>query len=311
MTHSSLAFVFPGQGSQQLGMLKESAHLPIVVEVFTQASQVVGKDLWQLTQLGPESELNNTLYTQPILLATGVALWRIWQANQGLAPKLLAGHSLGEYTALVCANALSLSDGIKLVTQRARFMQEAVAPNEGAMAAILGLTNEALQAICQQAAQQQVVAPVNFNAIGQTVIAGHRQAVTRAVELAKEKGAKGILLPISVPSHCELMRSAAQKLAQELVSVKMVSPTIPIIHNVNVEICRHVDDIRQCLVEQLYSAVRWVETIQRFAQEGIKNIIECGPGKVLSGLTKRIDSQLKSFPIEQEQDRTLALEITR
>lgn len=303
MKNKELAFVFPGQGSQQIGMLADYATSPEVQAIFVQASEALGMDLWSLAQNGPESEINNTVNTQPLLLTASVALWELWQNSHGPTPHLLAGHSLGEYSALVCAKALSLEDGVKLVAQRGKLMQEAVPLGMGAMAAVIGLDNKILEDVCKECAQGEVVAPVNFNAIGQTVIAGNKTAVERASALAKAQGAKRVIpLPVSVPSHCELMRPAAKSLEQELTQIRISKPTIPIIHNVNVEISSHPDDIRELLVTQLYRPVRWVEIIQRFAQEGIKTTIECGPGKVLSTLSKRIDETIKPFSLETSTD---------
>lgn len=303
-TSQILGFVFPGQGSQSCGMLSSLApKLPVIEQVFSAASHVVNKDLWQLAQTGPEAVLNQTVNTQPVLLTASVALWHAWQRENMPTPKLLAGHSLGEYSALVCAQAISLEEAVKLVALRGKFMQEAVPEGQGAMAAVLGMENELLQTVCEEAAQGEVVSPVNFNALGQTVIAGTKTAVLRAAELAKEKGAKKvILLPVSVPSHCALMKEASVLLAQALTSARIDSPKIPVIHNVDIEISQHPDDIRQRLVEQLYRPVRWVETIQRFADEGITITVECGPGKVLSGLTKRIVSTIQPFALETATD---------
>ncbi len=311
--NKTLAFVFPGQGSQQIGMLQSVAEdFPLIRKTFATASEVLGKDLWHLSQQGPVEDLNNTVNTQPILLTAGVALWRVWQQKNGAMPTLMAGHSMGEYTALVCANAISFEDGVKLVAERGRLMQEAVPKGQGAMAAVLGLDDQILSAVCKEAAQGEVVAAVNFNAIGQTVIAGNTQAVERASALAKEKGAKRVLmLPVSVPSHCDLMYPAAMLFAKVLAQVAMVSPTFPVIHNVDVNSCSHPDDIRARLVQQLYHPVRWVETIQRFSHEGLQTVIECGPGKVLSGLIKRIAPELKTMGIEMTSELVVALENCR
>jgi [acyl-carrier-protein] S-malonyltransferase len=306
----TLAFVFPGQGSQQVGMLKEIAHrFPIIEDIFAQSGKDLGKDLWELVQNGPESSLNETVNTQPALLTASVALWRVWQSQGGPLPKLLAGHSLGEYSALVCANALSLTDAVKLVALRGKLMQEAVPQGLGAMAAIIGLDDQILKGVCIEAAQGEVVAPANFNTIGQTVIAGYTPAVERAVTLAKNKGAKrAIVLPVSVPSHCDLMKPAALGLAKALTHIHISMPTIPVIHNVDVEMSSHPDDIRERLVQQLYLPVRWVETVQRLAKEGIQNIVECGPGKVLAGLIKRIDPALRTMSIETPDELMNTLE---
>ena len=305
----TLSFIFPGQGSQQIGMLSACAEqFPIVQQTFATASKILGKDLWALTQIGPLEELNNTVNTQPALLAAGVALWRVWQMKGGEQPFLLAGHSLGEYTALVCAEALSLEDAIQLVALRGKYMQEAVPVGNGAMAAVLGLDDALLQKACTEAAQGEVVSCVNFNSLGQTVIAGTTSAVERAGVLAKAFGAKKvIMLPVSVPSHCALMEPAAVALAQQLETIRFTSPKIPIIHNVDVQMCSHPDDIRKKLVDQLCQPVRWVETIQRFMSEGVKTTVECGPGKILTSLVKRIDPSLKAIGIETPSDLEAAL----
>jgi [acyl-carrier-protein] S-malonyltransferase len=303
-TRQILSFVFPGQGSQSCGMLNSLApKMPIIQETFSQASEALQKDLWKLSQEGPEEILNQTVNTQPALLTASVALWRAWQRENYAMPAWLAGHSLGEYSALVCSGSLSLEEGVKLVSLRGKLMQEAVPEGQGAMAAVLGMENSVLQSLCEEAAQGEVVSPVNFNAVGQTVIAGTKSAVLRAADLAKEKGAKKvILLPVSVPSHCALMKNASQLLAKALESTPITMPSIPIIHNVDVEMSQHPDDIRQRLVEQLYCPVRWVETIERFAAEGVTQAVECGPGKVLSGLMKRITPTIQAFPIETAGD---------
>ena len=289
----STAFIFPGQGSQYQGMLKDITGVKVVFDI---ASRVLNLDLWQLAQFGSEEDLNNTVNTQPLLLTAGVALYRLWQEK----PAFMAGHSLGEYTALVCSEAIGFEDAVRLVRERGRLMQEAVPAGQGAMAAILGMDETTLGAVCETAAQGEVVSPVNFNAIGQIVIAGHTQAVERACELAKEKGAKrALMLPVSVPSHCALMFDAAKKLGEFLETIKIVTPRIPIIHNVDVATHSHPDDIREALVKQLYCPVRWVESIQRLMQEGVHTMIECGPGKVLCGLVKRIDPTIEAISLEE------------
>jgi len=300
--NNSDAIVFPGQGSQSVGMLADIAtRYSIVNEVFAEASEVLGYDLWQLTQAGPAEALDKTEHTQPALLAASYAVWRIIQAEFSYQPALLAGHSLGEYTALVCANAVTFSDAIKLVAARGRYMQAAVKINEGAMAALIGLDEQAVAKICADAVESnEVLSPANFNCIGQIVIAGHRTAVLRAVASAKEQGAKlAVLIPVSVPSHCALMHPAAEKLAALLKTIKIEATTIPVINNVDVIPYSNADSIRDGLVRQLYMPVRWVEIIQLFIKSGITTIIECGPGKVLTGLHKRID---KSLPLTTTSD---------
>lgn len=293
------AFLFPGQGSQSLGMLSGLAEAyPQVHETFAQASSLLGRDLWQLVQQGPEAELNQTENTQPVMLVAGVAVWRVWRACRGPLPQCLAGHSLGEYTALVCAGSLEFDDAVRLVADRARFMQAAVPPGHGAMAAILGLGVDAVQSLCEQAAQGEVLAPVNFNSPEQTVIAGNTAAVERALALAKDAGAKrALLLPVSVPSHCALMRPAADSMATRLQQVSVRAPQIPVWHNVNVQAEIEPEAIRAALVRQIYSPVRWVETIQKMAEKGVGKLIECGPGKVLTGLNKRIAPALATLAI--------------
>lgn len=295
----SLAFVFPGQGSQSVGMLADlAAAYPLVRDTFAEASAALGYDLWQLTQNGPADELNQTHITQPAMLTAGVAAWRVWQEKNGKVPVVMAGHSLGEYTALVCAGALSFADGVALVAERGRYMQEAVPAGTGAMAAILGLEDAQVVEACASAAQGQVVSAVNFNSPGQVVIAGHAAAVERAMEAAKAMGAKRALpLPVSVPSHCALMQPAAERLAQRLAGINLQVPQIPVINNVDVAVAADAAAIRQALARQLHSPVRWVETVQKMAADGVDALVECGPGKVLVGLNKRIAKDMKTFAI--------------
>tara|TARA_R110002050_G_scaffold1244_4_gene8620 strand:+ start:55155 stop:56093 length:939 start_codon:yes stop_codon:yes gene_type:complete len=295
----SLAFVFPGQGSQSVGMLSQLAtEFPHVQATFSEASDVLGYDLWQLVMDGPAESLNQTERTQPAMLAAGIAVWRSWQSVTDITPSFLAGHSLGEYTALVAAGAMQFSDAIKLVEQRGLFMQQAVPTGTGAMAAVLGLEDEVVRAICSQAAAQGIVEAVNFNSPGQVVIAGEVSAVNGAIELAKEQGAKrALLLPVSVPSHCALMKPAAEQLALALADISIQVSTIPVIHNVSVTSENNSDNIKRLLIEQLYSPVRWVETVQMFANQGVNTLVECGPGKVLAGLTKRIDKSLVGLAV--------------
>lgn len=293
------AFVFPGQGSQSVSMLAElSESFPQVQQTFAEASDALGYDLWALVQNGPEAELNQTDKTQPAMLAAGIAVWRCWESVSDDKPAYLAGHSLGEYTALVAAGALDFKTAIKLVEKRGQFMQQAVPAGEGAMAAILGLDDDTVKAVCEQASDAGIVEAVNFNSPGQVVIAGSKSAVDKAVMIATEKGAKrALLLPVSVPSHCALMRPAAEKLSAELESVSIQTPLIPVIHNTSVTSTSDPDQIRQLLAQQLYNPVRWVETVEWFAAQGVEILVECGPGKVLAGLTKRIDKSLQALPV--------------
>ena len=272
----STGFVFPGQGSQSVGMCNALADVfPVVKETFAEASDALGFDLWTLVSNGPDSELNKTENTQPAMLTAGVATWRVWQQQGGAIPAMMAGHSLGEYSALVCADALNLTDAVTLVADRGRYMQAAVAEGEGAMAAILGLDDDAVRQACTDAAQGDVVEAVNFNAPGQVVIAGRSAAVQRATELAKSAGAKrAVLLPVSVPSHCALMMPAAEKLATRLADINILTPSIPVINNVDVASADNTDAIKDALVRQLHNPVRWVETIQSMASQSVNNLIE-------------------------------------
>lgn len=293
------AFIFPGQGSQSVSMLAElSESFPQVQQTFAEASEVLGYDLWSLVQNGPESELNQTDKTQPAMLAAGIAVWRCWQAVSDYKPAYFAGHSLGEYTALVAAEALDFKAAIKLVEKRGQLMQQAVPAGKGAMAAILGLDDDAVKAVCEQASVEGIVEAVNFNSPGQVVIAGSKAAVDKAVEIATENGAKrALLLPVSVPSHCALMRPAAEELSKELESITIQAPQIPVIHNASVTTTVNPVEIRQLLAKQLYNPVRWVETVEWLTANGVDTLVECGPGKVLAGLSKRIDKSLQALPI--------------
>jgi [acyl-carrier-protein] S-malonyltransferase len=271
---------------------------PVVGQTFQEASDALGYDLWSVVQNGPDTELNQTHITQPALLAAGIAVWRVWQEKGGAKPAVMAGHSLGEYTALVAAGALNFADGIALVAERGKYMQEAVPAGEGAMAAILGLDDDKVREICETAAQGEVVSAVNFNSPGQVVIAGATAAVDRACDLAKEVGAKRALkLAVSAPSHCALMQPAADRLAEKLAGIEISSPAIPVINNVDVATATDADAIRDALVRQLHSPVRWVETVQKMAADGVEQLIECGPGKVLVGLNKRIDKSMVASAI--------------
>ena len=290
----TFAMLFPGQGSQSVGMLADLANqFPEVEQTFAEASEALGYDLWQLAQSGPDSELNQTHITQPAMLAGGIAAWRVWQAQGGPTPAMLAGHSLGEYSALVAAGSLTLADAAALVADRGRFMQEAVPAGVGAMAAVLGLDDDKVIELCETGAEGEVVSAVNFNSPGQVVVAGNAAAVERVVGLAKDAGAKrAIVLPVSVPSHCSLMQPAAERLAERLASVAVSTPQIPVLNNVDVNAQTDPEAIRAALTRQLFSPVRWVETIEAMAAEGIAQVVECGPGKVLSGLNKRINRQM-------------------
>lgn len=298
---TQLAILFPGQGSQFVGMLAElAAQHDEVQQTFAEASTVLGYDLWQLVQQGPAEKLDTTYYTQPALLVASYAWWRVIQTKKAIKPAYLAGHSLGEYTALVCANALELTDAVKLVAARGQYMQDAVAPGLGVMAAIIGLDEASVSQLCQQAAENEVLAPANFNSLGQIVVAGHKAAVDRVLVLAKQQGAKlAVLLPVSVPSHCYLMKPAAERLALLLAETTLKKPEIPVVNNVDVVCYSSPEAIRAGLVKQLYMPVRWVETIQYLVNAGVKQLLECGPGKVLTGLNKRIDKQLRAMTAEE------------
>ena len=299
-----VGMVFPGQGSQKVGMLAELAAQHKEVEAaFAEASEVVGEDLWQMAQADPDGLLNQTRFTQPVLLAASVAVWRLWQALGGPAPVLLAGHSLGEYSALVCGGVLDYQEAVGLVHHRGKYMQEAVPAGEGKMAAIVGLEDSQIHALCAEAAgtgasansdrKDEVVSPSNFNSPGQTVIAGSAAAVERAIELCKQAGAKRAMpLQVSVPSHCALMRPAAERLAAELAAVKFAEPSVPVIQNVSGKAETAPDRIRENLVRQLYEPVQWVETVRTMAGVGVRLAVECGPGKVLCGLIKRTEPGL-------------------
>ena len=295
------AFVFPGQGSQSVGMMAPYGDAAPIRDTFAEASAALGLDLWTMVAEGPADLLNQTVNTQPAMLAAGVAAYRLWQARGGPAPALMAGHSLGEYTALVCAGALAFADAVKLVRLRAEAMQSAVPEGVGAMAAVLGLDDAAVRAVCAEAAQGEVLEAVNFNSPGQVVVAGHKAAVERGCALAKEKGAKrAVPLPVSVPSHCALMQPAAEKLLAALNLIEVKSPAVPVLHNADVATHADPSAIRDALARQLYSPVRWVETIQAMASEGIQLVVECGPGKVLAGLNKRIVDGMSGVALADE-----------
>lgn len=292
---TALGIVFPGQGSQSIGMLADIAReFPQVAATFNEASDALGYDLWQLTQEGPTEELDKTVHTQPALLTASYAIWRILEAQKKIHPTVLAGHSLGEYTALVCAKALAFTDAVRLVAARGEYMQDAMPAGQGALAAIVGLDDAAVKTVCEKAAEGETLAPVNFNSPGQVVVGGHTAAVDRAIFLAKESGAKlAKRLSVSVPSHCMLMKPAAERLAKLLATLSIQKPEIPVVNNVDVAVYGSAEDIRDGLTRQLFMPVRWVETIQAFAARGVTRVIECGPGKVLSGLNKRIVANLE------------------
>jgi [acyl-carrier-protein] S-malonyltransferase len=284
----NFAFFFPGQGSQSVGMMAGFEGMAVIKETFQQASDILGTDFWAMAS-EPNEMLNQTQHTQPLMLTAGIATWRAYQQLGGTLPSVMAGHSLGEYTALVAASALSFEDALPLVKYRAEVMQSAVPEGQGAMAAILGLDDDVVRAVCAESAQNEVLEAVNFNSPGQVVIAGNKAAVERGMELAKTKGAKRALpLPVSVPSHCALMKPAAEKLADYLKSVNVQAPKINVLHNADVKSYTDAGAIKQALVQQLYSSVRWVETVQHVHQQGVSVAAECGPSKVLAGLTKRI-----------------------
>lgn len=302
MTDSSVAFVFPGQGSQVVGMLLEAyEQFSAVQDTFAEASQALGYDIWDLIQSGPQESLNLTATTQPVMLTSSVALWRAWQAESGVIPGIMSGHSLGEFSALVCAGALQFADAVQLVRQRGEFMQTAVPVGVGAMAAIIGLDDDDINRICEEVAanQEGVVAAVNFNSPGQVVIAGHANAVDAAIVALKDAGAKRALpLPVSAPFHTELMKPAGDRLAEAIAGVGISAPQIPVVHNVHAAVESNPEEIRKLLIQQIYSPVRWTDCVQAIVLSGAKNIVECGPGKVLSGLNRRIDKSLQSYSLE-------------
>lgn len=308
-----LALIFPGQGSQQLGMLRELAErYSVVGTTFEEASDALSYDLWKVVQEGPEASLNATECTQPALLSASVAIWRVWQELEGPRPTVMAGHSLGEYSAMVCAGVLGFAEGVKLVRLRGDAMQQAVPAGEGGMAAILGLDNEAVEAACAQAAQGEVVSAVNYNAPGQVVIAGGKAAVERAIAACQDAGAKRAMpLPVSVPSHCDLMRPAADRLATAMQDIQLRPPRYTVIQNVDAEAHADVDTLRTRLIEQLYQPVRWTSCVEAMAAQGANVFIECGPGKVLTGLNKRIVRGSKSLAVNDPDSLDAALELAR
>jgi [acyl-carrier-protein] S-malonyltransferase len=308
MVNNSIAFVFPGQGSQQVGMLAAAhEHFAVVRETFTEASQELGYDMWALLQQGPQEALNLTETTQPVLLTSSVALWRAWRSETDVQPGIMAGHSLGEFSALVCAGALEFGDAVKLVRKRGQFMQTAVPVGQGAMAAIIGLEDAVINRICEQMTRDThgVVSAVNFNSPGQVVIAGHKAAVEAAIIALKEAGAKRALpLPVSAPFHTVLMKPAGEQLEEVLSTIRISVPQIPVVHNVHAATEPDPNNIRKLLVEQIYSPVRWTSCVQTIIQAGASHIVECGPGNVLSGLNRRIDKSLQCHSLEEPQSLT-------
>lgn len=299
------AFVFPGQGSQSVGMMNGYADLPVIQQTFQEASDILKQDLWAMAGNGPADDLNLTINTQPLMLTAGIAVYRAWIDLGGEKPAMMAGHSLGEYTALVASEALSFADALALVRFRAQAMQQAVPEGIGGMAAILGLDDDIVVTICRDITSQNTeesLEPANYNSPGQIVIAGHRNAILRGIEMAKAQGAKrAIMLPMSIPSHCSLMQPAADKMKQQLQQVALQSPKIPVLHNADVETHSDATDIKEILVRQLTAPVRWVDTVKAFAASGITHVVECGPGKILAGLNKRIDQNLQQLSLADSE----------
>lgn len=294
----SLAVVFPGQGSQSVGMMNGFADMPVVESTFREASAITGVDYWKMVNEGPPEALNQTVNTQPLMLVAGVACWRAWRERGGAMPRWFAGHSLGEYSALVAAQSLRFEDALPLVRFRAQSMQEAVPEGTGGIAAILGLDEAQLAEVCAQAARGEVLEPANLNSPGQVVIAGHRGAVERGMALARQRGAKrAVMLPMSAPSHCSLMRPAAERLRERLEKVEVRKPVVPVVHNRFVAAFEDPAKIRQALVEQLDHPVRWIETVEFLARNGVKRLVECAPGKVLVGLSRRIAADVECVAI--------------
>ncbi len=301
--NNNLAFVFPGQGSQKIGMLAEASdQFEQIKQTFDEASDALNYDMWDMVQNGEQEAINLTEYTQPILLTASVALWRAWLAQGGAAPSLMAGHSLGEFSALVCAQSLQFSDAVQLVRSRGQFMQTAVPVGVGAMAAIIGLDDEVIIELCAKAAEDQCVQAVNFNSPGQVVIAGHKEAVERAIVLLKEAGAKRALpLPVSAPFHTNLMKPAGERLEEALANIAIAKPVTPVVHNVHAQTELDPENIRALLVEQIYSPVKWTQCVQAMVAAGIEHTVECGPGKVLSGLNRRVHKPLSCSAIESSE----------
>lgn len=308
-----LAFVFPGQGSQSVGMMNGYTDLPIIQETFEEAADTLKQDFWSMVNNGPAEDLNLTIHTQPLMLTAGVAVYRVWKELGGKQPAFLAGHSLGEYTALVAAETLSFAEALAIVRFRAQSMQQAVPEGIGGMAAILGLDDTVIHSICDDIMQQYpnaILEPANFNSPGQVVAAGHKDAILQGIELAKSRGAKrAIMLPMSIPSHCSLMQPAAEKMQHYLESIPFQSPQIPILHNADVKSHQEATEIKNALIQQLVKPVRWVDTVRTLASNGVTHVVECGPGKVLAGLNKRIDSNLQHLSLSDSTTITQAIEL--
>ncbi len=308
----NLAIMFPGQGSQKVGMLADFASSELFQTTFREASEALGYDAWETIKEGPQEKLNLTEITQPILLSSSVALWRLWQDQNGATPALMAGHSLGEWSALVASGVVNFQDAVKLVRSRGKYMQDAVPAGEGAMAAIIGLDDAVVEKVCADNSGEGVVSAVNYNSPGQLVIAGNAAAVEKAIEGCREAGAKkAMALPVSAPFHTSLMKPAADRLQEEIMATQFNAPTIPIVHNVHAQTESDPEKIKAIMVEQIYAPVRWVACVQALASKGIDTAVECGPGKVLSGLARRIDKSIKSHAIEQPDALAAAIEATQ
>ncbi len=303
----NFALVFPGQGSQSVGMMSAYGENAVIRDTFAEASDALGEDLWRMASEGPAERLALTVNTQPLMLTAGVAVYRAWLAAGGLQPAMVAGHSLGEYSALVAAGALEFADAVPLVRYRAQAMQEAVPAGDGAMAALLGMEAEEVGEVCAEAAQGQVVEAANLNSPGQIVIAGSKAAVERAVEIAKGRGKRAMPLPVSAPFHCALMKPAAERLAERLAAVAIAAPSIAVLNNVDVATCAEPEKIRDALVRQAYSPVRWIETVREMAARGMNPIFECGPGKVLAGMNKRIAKEVQGGAIHDAASLTQSI----
>lgn len=310
-----LAFVFPGQGSQSVGMMNGYGDLPEIQQTFAEASEILHQDVWSLVNNGPAEELNQTLNTQPVMLTAGIAVYRAWLNLTGVTPHILAGHSLGEYTTLVASQVLNFKDALELVRFRAQSMQQAVPEGVGAMAAILGLEEDTIATICQEITHQnpsEIVEAANFNSPGQIVIAGHKNAVQKAIEMTLSKGAKrAILLPVSIPSHCSLMQSAVEKMQSQLAQKTFNQPKLSILHNADVTSHTDIDSIKNILLQQLVKPVKWIDTIRTFANQGVTHVVECGPGKVLMGLNKRIDPNLQHVSFYDRKSIEQAIELLK